>query len=72
MPPACRPGGTVESTPAKIDGSASGYTLDGPNIPIVIDSTGKMKLSFPAGDHWYDNNLSMSSFTLFYSRGAVG
>lgn len=55
VPPACRPGGTVESTPAKIDGSASGYTLDGPTIPIVIDSEGKMKLSSPAGDHWCDD-----------------
>ncbi len=52
-PPACRPGGTVDSTPAKIDGSAAGYTLDGPSIPIVINSEGMMKLSSAAGDHWY-------------------
>ena len=59
VPPACRPGGTVESTPAKIDGSASGYTLDGPTLPIIIDSEGKMTLSAAAGDHWY--TLAVSS-----------
>ena len=42
VPAACRPGGTVTSTPAKIDGSASGYTTDGPSPALIVDSSGVM------------------------------
>lgn len=66
-PEPCRPSSLATSTPAKVNGDASGYSPAGPSLPLHIDTDGKMTLSAAAGDHWCLHLEGVS-----YSTGAWG